>query len=71
LEMMRAGHVRRLPVITKAGALVGVISIDDAIIHAENAGLVGASQVSTADIVKTLQGINERQLPLARAQVAA
>jgi|SRR5450432_1230542 CBS domain-containing protein len=70
LETMRSGHVRRLPVITKAGALVGVISIDDVIIHAEKPGVGGAPALSTAEVVKALQGINERQLPLARVQAA-
>jgi CBS domain-containing protein len=71
LETMRAGHVRRLPVITKARALVGVISIDDVIIHAEKPVMAGASGLSTANVVKALQGINERQFPLARVQAAA
>jgi CBS domain-containing protein len=71
LETMRTGHVRRLPVITKAGALVGVVSIDDVIIHVEKPGIGGASGLSTAEVVKALQGINERQLPLARVQAAA
>jgi CBS domain-containing protein len=70
LETMRAGHVRRLQVITKAGALVGVASIDDVIIHAEKPGIAGASGLSTVEVVKALQGINERQLPLARRQAA-
>lgn len=71
LETMRAGHVRRLPVITKAGALVGVVSIDDVIIRAEKSETGGTSGLSTAEVVKALQGINERQLPLARVQAAA
>lgn len=71
LETMRAGHVRRLPVFTKAGALVGVVSIDDVIIHAEKSGIGGATGLATAEVVKALQGINERQLPLARVQAAA
>ena len=71
LETMRAGHVRRLPVISKTGELVGVVSIDDVIVHAAKAGIGGASQLSTVEVVKALKGINERQLPLARARTAA
>jgi len=71
LETMRAGHVRRLPVITEAGALVGVVSIDDVIIHTERSGIAGSPGLSTVEVVKALQGINERQLPLARRQAAA
>jgi CBS domain-containing protein len=68
LETMWTGHVRRLPVITKRGELVGVVSIDDVIVHVAKAGIGGASSLSTAEVVKALQRINERQLPLARAQ---
>lgn len=71
LETMRAGHVRRLPVISKTGELVGVVSIDDVIVHAAKASIGGASQLSTAEVVKALKGINERQLPLARTRTAA
>jgi hypothetical protein len=60
-----------LPVITKTAALVGAVSIDDVIIHAEKSGIGGTSGLSTAEVVKALQGINERQLPLARVQAAA
>jgi len=70
METMRAGHVRRLPVITKSGELVGVISIDDVIIHAAKAGVGSALPLSTAEVVKALQRINERQLPLARTLTA-
>jgi CBS domain-containing protein len=70
LETMRAGHMRRLRVITKNGTLVGIVSIDDVIEHTEKPGIGGASQLSTAEVVKALQGINQRQLPLARAQAA-
>ena len=70
LETMRAGHVRRLPVIARNGELVGVISIDDVIVHAAQPGLGVASSLSTAEVVKALQRINERQLPLARSQTA-
>ena len=71
LETMRSGHVRRLPVVTKAGALVGVLSIDDVIVHVEKAGMGGTSSLSTGEVVKALQDINERQLALARVQAAA
>ena len=71
LETMRAQHVRRLPVITKNGALVGIVSTDDMIAHTEKSGIGGASQLSSAEVVKALQEINERQLPLARVQAAA
>ena len=70
LETMQAGHVRRLPVITKSGELVGVVSIDDMIIHAAKTDTGVASSLSTTEVVTALQRINARQLLLARTQAA-
>ena len=55
LAAMREGRVRRLPVITKEGALVGVISIDD---------------VSPEEIVNTFRAVNAHQLPVVAAKHA-
>jgi CBS domain-containing protein len=67
LRAMRDGHVRRLPVITKEGALVGVISMDDVLLRAEAPGLGGKPELSSEEIVKTFRSINVRQLPQAVA----
>ncbi|HTQ60467.1 MAG TPA: CBS domain-containing protein [Candidatus Solibacter sp.] len=71
LRAMRDGHVRRLPVITKAGALVGVISMDDVLLRAEAPSLGKASELSSEEIVKTFRAINTRQLPQAVATKSA
>src|SRR5271165_4632940 len=55
LRAMREGHVRRLPVITKEGALVGVISIDDILVHAEPAGSGKPTDISSEEVVRTCQ----------------
>ncbi|MGB9464297.1 MAG: CBS domain-containing protein [Candidatus Acidiferrum sp.] len=67
LRAMREGHVRRLPVITKEGALVGVISMDDVLLRAEAPSLGKAPELSSEEIVKTFRAINVRQLPQAVA----
>lgn len=59
---MREGHVRRLPVITKQGALVGVIPIDDVLLRAQAPSLGKAPELSSDEIVKTFRAINVRQL---------
>ena len=63
LRTMREGHVRRLPVITKEGALVGVISMDDVLLRAESPSLGKVPELSSEDIVKTFRAINVCQLP--------
>lgn len=63
LRAMREGHVRRLPVITKEGALVGVISMDDVLLRAGSPSLGKVPELSSEDIVKTFRAINVRQLP--------
>ena len=69
LRAMREGHVRRLPVVAKAknGALVGVISMDDVLLRAEAPRPGRTPELSSEEIVKTLQAINVRQLPQAVA----
>ena len=71
LREMRDGHVRRLPVITKNGELVGVVSIDDILVHAEPAGAGRPAELSSEEVVRTCQAINIRQLPQAVAKRAA
>lgn len=70
LREMREGHVRRLPVVTKNGALVGVISIDDVILHARSEGLGRVAELTTEEVLRTLQALNVRQLPQARSAAA-
>lgn len=67
LRSMREEHVRRLPVITMHGALVGVISMDDVLLRAETAGAGKTPELSSEEIVKTYREINTRQLPQAVA----
>jgi CBS domain-containing protein len=70
LRSMRNGHVRRLPVITRDGTLVGVISIDDILVYAEPPAYGKVSELSSEEVVRTFQAINIRQLPQAAAKRA-
>jgi CBS domain-containing protein len=71
LRAMREGHVRRLPVITKEGGLVGVISMDDILLRAEAPSIGKTPELSSEEIVKTYRAINARQLPQAVASKSA
>ena len=69
LAAMREGRVRRLPVISKGDALVGVISMDDVLLRAEATGS-GKAGVSAEEIVKSFRTINTHQLPVVAAKQA-
>jgi CBS domain-containing protein len=63
LETMAKQRVRRLAVVNKQGALEGVLSMDDVVLHAE-AGWDGRiPELSHAEIVETLRRIYGPQLP--------
>jgi CBS domain-containing protein len=63
LRTMTEGRVRRLPVLSKDRALVGVISIDDVLLRAEPLSVGKVGELSSDEAVKTFQAINVRQLP--------
>lgn len=53
LETMAAQRVRRLPVLDRKGALKGILSIDDIVLHAEKNG----PSLSYEDVMTALQAI--------------
>jgi CBS domain-containing protein len=63
LATMRARRVRRLPVVTTAGKLCGILSINDVVRHTEQAG--DGQAISYEDTIKTLQHICEHRYPVA------
>jgi CBS domain-containing protein len=72
LLTMRDGKVRRLPVIDKEGKAVGVLSMDDILLHAEPAGSGKVVELSTDEVVRTYRGINQKDLPqVVKKQTAA
>jgi CBS domain-containing protein len=71
LRTMREGRVRRLPVTVKTGALVGVVSIDDALLRAEVPKPGRATQLSSEEVLKTFQDINVRPVLQAVAKQSA
>ena len=57
LQTMSGGRVRRLPVKTQSGALVGVLSINDLLFRAEPAGFGRTPDLSRDEVVRTLRRI--------------
>jgi CBS domain-containing protein len=72
LLTMREGKVRRLPVIDSGGKAVGVLSMDDVLLHAEPVGTGKIVELSTDEVVRSYRAINQRQLPeVVKKQTAA
>ncbi|HYL85972.1 MAG TPA: CBS domain-containing protein [Candidatus Angelobacter sp.] len=71
LLTMREGKVRRLPVINSDGKAVGVLSMDDVLLHAEPSGTGRIVELSTDEVVRTYRAINQRDLPAPKKQAAA
>lgn len=68
LAPMKEKRVRRLPVLDEGGQLVGIVSINDVILHSEAAGDGWA--VSYDEIVNTLQHICAHRYPIPPAKPA-
>jgi len=56
LNTMRAQQVRRLPVVDNEGALVGILSLDDIVLFAEEKP---ATELTYADVIDTMKAIYE------------
>jgi CBS domain-containing protein len=56
LNTMRAQQVRRLPVVDKDGALVGILSLDDIVLFAEEKP---AAELTYAEVIDTMKAIYE------------
>jgi len=70
LKTMRCARIRRLPVVDLEGALIGVLSIDDVVLHAHEHAL--KKEISYEDVEETYKAICGHASPLAkRDRVAA
>jgi CBS domain-containing protein len=63
LETMKKQKVRRLAVVNETGALEGILSMDDVVLHAEAGGAGRTAELSRAEIVDTLRQVYGPQLP--------
>jgi len=74
LKIMRKEKVRRLPVVSQAGLLEGVVALDDIVLRAEKLAGRKHTGVSCDDVAQTLQAIcghmQERKLEVAKARAA-
>ena len=57
LKTMRREKIRRLPVVNRAGALEGILSINDIVLRAEKGDARIQPELTYDDVVHTFQGI--------------
>jgi CBS domain-containing protein len=70
LLVMREGHVRRLPVITAEGKLLGVLSLHDILLKAEPTSAGREPELSTDEVMRTYRAIMQKELPMAAKKAA-
>lgn len=63
LQEMARHRVRRLPVVDEQGVLVGILSMDDVVLHTEGGIWARSAELSDKDVVKTLRQIYGPKLP--------
>lgn len=71
LATMARARVRRLPVVDISGALEGVLSMDDVLVHSEPESTTRADGISHAEVVDTLKQVYRPGMPLAMRRTNA
>ena len=71
LQSMRDGHVRRLAVVDYNEKLVGVVSMDDILLHAEPNSFGNEPELSANEVVRTYRWIMRKDLPVKVKRAAA
>jgi predicted transcriptional regulator len=71
LNTMRNNKVRRLPVVSAGGKLAGMLSMNDVVLKAAEAGDKKAPELSYSDVVNTYKAICQHQLPMQQSQATA
>jgi CBS domain-containing protein len=63
LATMAQAKVRRLPVVSPDGKLVGILSMDDVVVHSEGKASGKTPELSYDDVVDTLKKVYRAELP--------
>ena len=62
LQTLKEAAVRRLPVISHNGTLVGVLSMDDILLRAQPSSLGKEPELSSDEVIRTFRSITQRRV---------
>lgn len=71
LRAMASRQVRRLPVVDKGGAPLGILSIDDIVMHGGVNKWTAASSLSSEEIIGSLKQLYGQKYPIIQTKAAA
>ncbi len=71
LQIMREGHVRRLPVINSDSKVVGIVSLHDILLRAEPSRSGKEPDLSSDEVVRTYREILQHDLPVTAKSAGA
>ena len=70
LQTMSAKQVRRLPVVNEKGVPVGILSMDDLVLHSEVGKLRGACDLSSEEVTQVMKRVYAVRYPMVKAKAA-
>jgi CBS domain-containing protein len=70
LSIMSAKQIRRLPVVNREGVPVGILSLDDLVVHSEVGKLRGACDLSSEEVTQSLKKVYGLKYQVVRTKAA-
>lgn len=67
LQLMSAEQVRRLPVVNEKGVPVGILSMDDLVLHSEIGKLRGTCDLSLEEVTQVMKRVYGVRYPVVKA----
>ena len=64
LKTLRSEQLRRLPVVDDEGKLLGIISLNDVILHSKQGKSKKGAHVSHADVMDALKALSQHRSPI-------
>ncbi len=71
LEIMAKKQVRRLPVVDKESVSLGILSMDDIVLHTDQNKLQGFCELTSEEVIRSLKKVYGPQLPVVQTKAAA